>query len=136
MINSFDFPTTISPDMKKGNEEYASISIEYTDDIRKLKNKYDLTSDNTILSLFPFNLLKFSFSKDILVAYNKKAVGYHFNTELSVKDYLNYFKSEYDKLEKYEDKSFDSEILFTTQKYNKEDYKFIFSHDKSPGFNP
>ena len=89
MINSFDFPTTISPDMKKGNEEYASISIEYTDDIRKLKNKYDLTSDNTILSIFLFNLLKFSFSKDILVAYNKKAIGYHFNTELSVKEYLN-----------------------------------------------
>ena len=35
MINSFDFPTTISPDMKKGKEEYDIIPIEYTDDIRK-----------------------------------------------------------------------------------------------------
>ena len=32
------------------------------------------------LSIFLFNLIKFSFSKDILVGYNKRAAGYHFDT--------------------------------------------------------
>jgi len=129
MVNSFDFPTTISPDMKDGNIEYKMISIEFSDNIKELMNKHNLTKDNTFLSLFLFNLVKFSFSKDILVAYNKKAVGYHFNTDLSVNDYLKSFKTEYEKLEGYEDISFESEILFTTQNYDKEDYKFIFSYD-------
>ena len=129
MINSFDFPTTISPDMKSDNNDYDIISIAFSDNIGKLMNKYDLTRDGTILSLFLFHLVKFSFSKDILIAYDKKAIGYHFNTGLPVRDYLNDFKSEYVKLEEYEDKYFESEILFTTQKYNKEDYKFIFSYD-------
>ncbi|MBE6486663.1 MAG: hypothetical protein E7Z85_07490 [Methanosphaera stadtmanae] len=47
MINSFDFPTIISPDVKNGNEEYDIISMEYSSNIRELKNKYDLTSDKT-----------------------------------------------------------------------------------------
>lgn len=98
MINSFDVPTTISPDMKNGNAEYEIISFKYSDTIDELKNKYGLTEDNIFLSLFLFQLVKFSFSKDILIAYNKKAMGFHFNTELSVNDYLDAFKYEYDKL--------------------------------------
>ena len=128
MINSFDFPTTISPDMKSDNKYYDMVSMEFFDNIDKLMNKYDLSIDRTILSLFLFQLVKFSFSKDILIAYNKKVIGYHFNTNLSVRDYLHDFKSEYEKLKGYEDKYFESEILFTTQKYNMEDYKFVFSY--------
>jgi hypothetical protein len=72
MINSFDVPTTISPDMKNGNAEYEIISFKYSDTIDELKNKYGLTEDNIFLSLFLFQLVKFSFSKDILIAYNKR----------------------------------------------------------------
>ena len=98
MINSFDVPTTISPDMKNGNAEYEIISLKYSDTIDELKNKYGLTEDNIFLSLFLFQLVNFSFSKDILIAYNNKAMGFHFNTDLSVNDYLDAFKYEYDKL--------------------------------------
>ena len=130
MIDSFDFPTSISPDVKKDNVEYELLSINYSDSMEKLMNKHDLKRDNVFLSLFLFNLVKFSFSKDILVAYNNKAAGYHFNTDLSVKDYLDDFKSEYEKLEGFTDNDFECEILFTTQEYNRDDYKFIFTYDE------
>ena len=81
------------------------------------------------LSIFLFNLVKFSFSKDILVGYNKQAAGYHFNTDLSVENYIYDFKSQFKDFPEYEDLDFESEILFTTKDYNKEDYKLIFSYN-------
>jgi hypothetical protein len=45
-----------------------------------------------LLATFLYNLTKFSFSKDILIAFNRTAAGYHFNTDLSVMEYLDDFK--------------------------------------------
>ena len=128
-INSFDFPTAISPDAKNNNNEYAMESMKYSDNINKFTNKYGLTQDNVILSLFLFQLVKFSFTKDILIAYNNNAMGYHFNTDLSVIQYLTDFKDEYEKLKDFTDNTIECEILYATQEYKRQDYKFIFSYN-------
>lgn len=129
LINSFDFSTSLSPDVKDKQIQYNSISIPYNTEIKELKREYDFSRNNLFLSIFLFNLVKFSFSKDILVGYNKQAAGYHFNTDLSVEDYIYDFKSQFKDFPEYELLDFESEILFTTNEYNKEDYKFIFSYD-------
>ncbi|MBQ6512475.1 non-ribosomal peptide synthetase [Methanobrevibacter sp.] len=129
LINSFDFPTSISPDVKGNQVHYELMSIPYNAEIKELKRKYDFSRNNLFLSIFLFNLVKFSFSKDILVGYNKQAAGYHFNTDLSVEDYIYDFKSQFKDFPEYDDLDFESEILFTNNDYDKEDYKFIFSYD-------
>ena len=129
LINSFDFPTSLSPDVKGNHVQYELLSIPYNVEIKELKRKYDFSRNNLFLSIFLFNLVKFSFSKDILVGYNKQAAGYHFNTDLSVEDYIYDFKSQFRDFPEYEDLDFESEILFTTKDYNKEDYKLIFSYN-------
>lgn len=63
MINSFDVPTTISPDMKNGNAEYEIISLKYSDTIDELKNKYGLTRIISFCLCFYSNLLNFHFQK-------------------------------------------------------------------------
>ena len=83
MIDSFDFPTTISPDVKKDEVEYELLSLDYTGSMEKLMEKYDLKRDNVILSLFLFNLVKFSFSKDILVV-NFYSLSLIFNEPLFI----------------------------------------------------
>jgi len=129
LINSFDFPTSISPDVKDKQVQYELISIPYNTRIKELKRKYDSSRNNLFLSVFLFNLVKFSFSKDILVSYNQQAAGYHFNTDLTVEDYIYDFKSQFRDYPECDDLEFESEILFTNRDYNKEDYKFIFSYD-------
>ena len=129
LINSFDFPTSLSPDVKGNHVQYELLSIPYNVEIKELKRKYDFSRNNLFLSIFLFNLVKFSFSKDILVGYNKQAAGYHFNTDLSVENYIYDFKSQFRDFPEYEDLDFESEILFTTKDYNKEDYKLIFSYN-------
>jgi amino acid adenylation domain-containing protein len=129
LINSFDFPTSISPDVKDKQVRYDSLSIQHNTDIRELKRKYALSKNNLFLALFLFELVKFSFSKDILVSYNRQAAGYHFNTDLSVEDYIYDFKSQFRDYPEVDDLDFESEILFTNKDYDKEDYKFIFSYD-------
>ena len=128
-LKTFNFPTTIAPDIKRSESEYKLLSAEYADSINQLTTKYDLTSDNIVLPIFLFNLVKFSFSKDILVAYDKTAMGYHFNTDLTVKEYLDDFNSIFTEFKDCRYENFESEILFTTQEYEREDYKFIFSYD-------
>ena len=129
LINSFDFPTSISPDVKGNQVHHELMSIPYNAEIKELKRKYDFSRNNLFLSIFLFNLVKFSFSKDILVGYNKQAAGYHFNTDLSVEDYIYDFKSQFKDFPEYDDLDFESEILFTNNDYDNEDYKFIFSYD-------
>ena len=128
LINSFDFPTSISPDVKDKEIQYKLLSIQHNTNIGGLRREYGLSKNNLFLTVFLFNLVKFSFSKDILVAYNKQAAGYHFNTDISVEDYIYNFKSQFKDYTE-ADLDFESEILFTTKDYNKEDYKFIFSYD-------
>ena len=129
LINSFDFPTSLSPDVKDKQGQYEVLSIPYNTEIKELKRKYNFSRNKLFLSIFLFNLVKFSFSKDILVGYNKQVAGYHFNTDLSVEDYIYDFKSQFKDFPEYGDLNFESEILFTTNDYNKEDYKFIFSYN-------
>ncbi len=127
IISSFDYTTTISPDRNNEKKEYKVGVQKYNSQIKNLMKKYELTSDNTFLSIFLFNLVKFSFSKDILIAYNKKLAGYHFNTDLSVNEYINDFKSQLEEYPDLEKTDFEPEILFATKEYTNADYKFIFS---------
>ena len=129
LINSFDFPTSLSPDIKDREIHHDSLSIQYNTNINGLRREYGLSRNNLFLTVFLFNLVKFSFSKEILVGYNKQAAGYHFNTDLSVEDYIYDFKSQFKDYPDADDLDFECEILFTTKDYNKEDYKFIFSYN-------
>ena len=130
LINSFDFSTSISPDLKGNEIQYELLSIPHNVNIVGLRREYDISKNDLFLTVFLFNLVKFSFSKDILVGYNKQAAGYHFNTDLSVEDYIYDFKSQFKDFPEAEKLDFESEILFTTNEYDKKDYKFIFSYDK------
>ena len=129
LIKSFDFPTSISPDLKGNEIQYDVLAIPHNVNIRDLRRKYGISKNDLFLSIFLFNLVKFSFSKDILIGYNKQAAGYHFDTDLTVEDYIYDFKSQFKDFPEAEDLDFESEILFTTKEYVKEDYKFIFSYD-------
>lgn len=130
LINSFDNPTTIPSDINTHKKEFKTITKAI--DTKKLKNlstKYSLSKETIIQSLFLFNLTKFAFSKDILISYNKLASGYHFNTDLSVKEYLTDFNNYFEEYSNYpllnnQKLNFSSEILLFTKKHNKNDYKF------------
>ena len=111
LINSFDFPTSISPDVKDKQVQYDLISISYNFEIKELKREYDFSRNNLFLSIFLFNLVKFSFSKDILVGYNKQAAGYHFNADMSVEDYIYDFKSQFKDFPEYDELDFENEDL-------------------------
>ncbi|WP_407422537.1 amino acid adenylation domain-containing protein [Methanobrevibacter sp.] len=133
LINSFAYPTTISPDTNdiQSNFEtiYQSFSLEK---LKKLSEMYGIRNQEMLLSIFLYNLTKFSFSKDILVAYNSQATGYHFNTDLSVKQYLDDFINGFKEFNDYplannKKLNFESEILFDNQNSDYENYKLIFS---------
>ena len=135
MINSFDNPTAISPDMSGDNVKFSEISKPIDDDkLKNLSKQYNLSKERILLSVFMFNLTKFSFSKDILVAYNKQACGYHFNTDLSVMEYLDDFKKYFKHYSNYpllnnKKLNFKSEILFFTNEYDAKDYKFVLNYE-------
>jgi amino acid adenylation domain-containing protein len=135
MMNSFDNPTAISPDMSGDNVIFSELSKPIDDDkLKNLSKQYNLSKERMLLSVFMFNLTKFSFSKDILVAYNKQACGYHFNTDLSVIEYLEDFKKYFKYYSNYpllnnKKLNFESEILFFTDEYDAKDYKFVFNYE-------
>ena len=135
MINSFDNPTAISPDMSGDNVKFSELSKPIDDDkLKNLSKQYNLSKERMLLAVFMFNLTKFSFSKDILVAYNKQACGYHFNTDLSVMEYLNDFKKYFKHYSNYpllnnKKLNFKNEILFFTDEYDAKDYKFVFNYE-------
>ena len=133
LINSFAYPTTISPDVSDAQSNFETIYQSFSlEKLKKLSDMYDVKYEELLLSIFLYNLTKFSFSKDILVAYNSQAAGYHFNTDLSIKQYFDSFKNEFKEFKYYplfnnKKLNFESEILFDTQNSNHENYKFIFS---------
>ena len=91
--------------------------------LNDLSSKYKLSKDRIMLALFLFNLTKFSFSKDILISYNKLACGYHFNTNFTVEKYLTDFNTCFKEYPNYplinnQKLNFESEILFFTDKYS------------------
>ena len=135
LINSFDNPTAISPDVNGDNIHFSKISKPIDiDKLKNLSNKYGLSKEKLLLATFLYDLTKFSFSKDILIAYNRVAAGYHFNTDLSVKEYLNDFKSSFKEFNKYpllnnQKLNFDSEILFFIDEYSAKDYKLVFNYE-------
>ncbi|WP_410319770.1 amino acid adenylation domain-containing protein [Methanobrevibacter sp.] len=137
LINSFDNPTAISPDVNGDKVDFTQISRELDmEKLNSLSRQYNLHNDKVLLALFLFNLTKFSFSKDILIAYNKQACGYHFNTEMSVREYFNDFKQNFDDYHNYpllhnRNLNFESEILFFVNEYDKKDYKFVFNFESS-----
>ena len=137
LINSFDNPTSISPDVSCDEMKFDVMSKAVdAEKLNALSSKYKLSKDRIMLALFLFNLTKFSFSKDILIAYNKLACGYHFNTDLAVWEYLADFNTCFKEYPNYpllnnQKLNFESEILFFTDKYSNKDYKFIFSFENA-----
>ena len=135
LINSFDNPTSISPDVSSNKEQFKIISKSI--DIEKLKNlsnQYHMSKEKFLLAAFLYNLTKFSFSKDILIAYNRVATGYHFNTDLTVEEYLDDFKKGFEEYNDYpllnnRKLGFESEILFFIDKYDAKDYKLVFNYE-------
>jgi len=135
LINSFNNSTAISPDVNgdKINFKKISKSIDI-DKLKNLANRYRLSKEKFLLATFLYNLTKFSFSKDILIAYNCVAAGYHFNTDLTVKEYLDDFKQYFEEYNNYpllnnQKLNFESEILFVIDEYAKKDYKLVFNFE-------
>lgn len=137
LINSFDNSTSISPDVSFDEVKFDAVSKAFdVEKLNELSSKYKLSKDSLMLALFLFNLTKFSFSKDILIAYNKLACGYHFNTDLAVGEYLADFNTYFKEYPNYpllnnQKLNFESEILFFTDKYSDKDYKFVFNFENA-----
>ena len=135
LINSFDNPTAISPDVNgdKVNFKKVSKAIDI-DKLKSLANTYRLSKEKLLLATFLFNLTKFAFSKDILIAYNKVAAGYHFNTDITVKEFFEDFKHSFEEYKNYpllnnQKLGFESEILFFEDEYDVQDYKLVFNFE-------
>ena len=135
LINSFDNPTAISPDVNgdKVNFKKVSKAIDI-DKLKSLANTYRLSKEKLLLATFLFNLTKFAFSKDILIAYNKVAAGYHFNTDITVKEFFEDFKHSFEEYKNYpllnnRKLGFESEILFFEDEYDVQDYKLVFNFE-------
>ena len=135
LINSFDNPTAISPDLSGDEISYKIISKAIDNDkLKNLANQYHLSKEKLLLATFLFNLTKFSFSKDILVAYNRVATGYHFNTDLTVNEFIDDFKHNFEEYKNYpllnnRKLNFESEILFFDGEYDTKDYKLVFNFE-------
>ena len=135
LINSFDNPTAISPDISEDEINYKIISKSIDiDKLKDLASKYRLSKEKLLLATFLFNLTKFAFSKDILIAYNRVAAGYHFNTDLSVREFLDDFKHYFEEYKSYpllnnRKLNFESEILFFEDEYDTKDYKLVFNFE-------
>ncbi len=135
LINSFDNSTTISPDINGDKTSYNTLSMAVDfENLKHLSMFYDLSKEKILLAAFLFNLTKFSFSKDILISYNKLACGYHFNTDLNIKEYFTDFNEKFEEYYGYpllnnHKLDFNSEILYYTDDYSTEDYKFVFNFE-------
>ena len=69
-----------------------------------------------------------------MIAYNKQACGYHFDTNFPVKEYLNDFKNSFKHYSNYpllnnKKLNFKNEILFFTNEYDAKDYKFVLNYE-------
>lgn len=134
LINSFDNPTAISPDTNGNTVKFTKLSRSInTEKLKNLSGKYRLSEEKLLLAVFLYDLTKFSFSKDILISYNRIAAGYHFNTDLCVEEYLNDFKNSFREYNKYpllnnQKLNFKSEILFFIDEFDNKDYKLLFNY--------
>lgn len=135
LINSFDNPTVISPDSNSNEANFKKISkIINIDKLKNLTSEYHISIEKFLLATFLYNLTKFSFSKDILISYNKQAAGYHFNTDLNVYEYLSDFNQYFEEYDNYpllnnRKLNFESEILFFTKEFDTKDYKLVFNFE-------
>ena len=145
LLKSFDESTVISPDVHDKS---------ILDDFNTLSQSFSTqnVSKELLTSAILFNITKFSFSKDILISssFNRNVngneypteanilpLGYNFNTDCSVNDYLRDMGANLDKLKNYafyplknnQNIGFDSEILlnFDNVKVDLSDYKLVFS---------
>ena len=137
LINSFDNPTTIPSDVSGDEVNFKILSRPI--DIEKLKHlagEYRLSKEKLLLAMFLYDLTKFSFSKDILIAYDRVAAGYHFNTDMSVGQYLEDFKNYFSEYKSYpllnnRKLNFESEVLFVVDEYDAKDYKLVFNFESA-----
>ena len=79
-------------------------------------------------------MTKFAFFFVILIAYNKVAAGYHFNTDITVKEFFEDFKHSFEEYKNYpllnnRKLGFESEILFFEDEYDVQDYKLVFNFE-------
>ncbi|MDL2246546.1 condensation domain-containing protein, partial [Methanobrevibacter sp. OttesenSCG-928-K11] len=114
-LNDFDGVTSIPYDLNNSQNEFSldnSIISIKKDIINDLSKKYNISSYKLFLSFTLFNLLKFSFSKDVLISsvfkrneflndHNILPFGLKIDTNLSIEDYLLKISNEYDAIEKY-----------------------------------
>ncbi|MDO5826463.1 MAG: condensation domain-containing protein, partial [Methanosphaera sp.] len=135
LINSFDESTMISPDVNLDKSGYNSITQSIDEDkLKYISNHHNISEENTLLAIFLFNLTKFAFSKDILISYNNAAAGYHFNSDMSIEEYLNDFNETQKEYPNYplannQKLKFESEILFSSTDYPDNKHKLIFNHE-------
>lgn len=145
LLNSFDESTIISPDVhdKSILADFNTLSQSFS-----TQN----VSKELLISTILFNLTKFSFSKDILISasfnrnvngnkYSNEAnilpLGYNFDTNYSIGNYLTDIDANLDKLKNFafypleynQNFDFNSEILlnFDNVKVDLSDYKLVFS---------
>lgn len=159
LIKSFDAPTVISPDVndKSTPSDFKLLNYGFSKDISK----------ELILSALLFNFTKFSFSRDVLIAtlfnrdvngneyenkydnnintnilnnnnkYNELAIGYHFDSNKSVGDYLDEINKHFNDVQNFgfyplvnnQNIEFESEILFNwdNAKVDLANYKLVLS---------
>ncbi|MDO5849574.1 MAG: amino acid adenylation domain-containing protein [Methanobacteriaceae archaeon] len=152
LIKSFDAPTIISPDVndKSKPSDFKLLSYSFSKNISK----------ESILSTILFNLTKFSFSKDILISalfnrelngneyslnknkdslnkYNELAIGYKFDTNKSVAEYIDEINKHFKEVQNFafyplinnQNIEFESEILFNwdNAKVDLSKYKLVLS---------
>ena len=136
LINSFDSSTIILSDINNVNKNYKLLSKKIdTSKLGEISDKYGVSIDRFLLSVFMFNLTKFSFSKDILIAYNKLACGYHFNTDFTVEEYVIDFNKNFKEYYNYpllnnQNLNFESDVLFFTDSFSSENsYNFMFNYE-------
>lgn len=137
LINSFDNPTTLPSDVQEVNNNHEEFFTDFDFNlIRNLSNKYNTTIEKVILSIFMLNLSKFSSSKDVLIAYNNQACGYHFEKNINLYEYPTEFEKKFENYPDYplsnnRKLKFNPEIAFQNKDCINEDYKLLLSYDKS-----
>ena len=140
ILNSFDSPTIISPDVYDKNTKSSFNIKKLTFNEEKLNKIKAYSKENKInikeflYAIILFNLTKFSFSKDILIScnylrnqednqylnkFNELALSYKFDTNIPIKEYLKGIKEKIKETSKYyfyplknnKTLNFESEIL-------------------------
>ena len=106
------------------------------EDSSKKCKEYDVKVSHFFKAENYYNNLINSFDNPTSISpdYNRVATGYHFNTDLTVEEYLDDFKKGFEEYNDYpllnnRKLGFESEILFFIDKYDAKDYKLVFNYE-------